>query len=130
MTCQRCEDAARVCEANKQPIECRADRIKHDICNIVRDECAAYIRTNCRHSDPDAETVREAVSFADLEAAAAHIEQNGSNLRVKFGDEYEGRCRELCAMYLREFIVSQRMQTKLDKLNHALDLSKLSGRAR
>ncbi len=64
-------------------------------------------------SDARAEGMRDAVSFADLEAAAAHIEQNGSNLRVKFGHEHEGRCRELCAMYLREFIVSQRMKQKL-----------------
>ena len=38
------EEAAKICEANKQPINCRADRWKHEVCNAVRDECANAIR--------------------------------------------------------------------------------------
>ena len=52
----------------------------------------------------------------ECEKEAAHIEQNGTTLRVKLGEEHEGRCRELCAMYLREFIISYRMRERLAKL--------------
>ena len=56
----------------------------------------------------------EAVPVEDIEAEISHIERNGFTLRTKFPFDYdEGRCRELCAMYLREFIVSWRLKQKL-----------------
>ena len=58
--------------------------------------------------------------LAGCEREATHVEQNGSTLRIKFGEEHEGRCRELCAMYLREFILTYRMGQRLADLNVAL----------
>ena len=60
----------------------------------------------------------ESIPVADIEAAIAHIKQNGIEL-AKWGDKQsvdEGRCRELCAMYLGEFIQSWRLKQKLAKL--------------
>ena len=68
-------------------------------------------------SPANLEPVAEVVSVADIESEIAHIKQNGIDL-AKFGGENidEGRCRELCAMYLQEFIISKRMQDKLSVL--------------
>jgi hypothetical protein len=62
-------------------------------------------------SASDAIPIREILQQVD------HIEQNGLSL-AKFGgrDADEGRCRELCAMYLREFILTHEMGKRLQKI--------------
>lgn len=54
-----------------------------------------------------------AIPVADIEAEIAHIQKNGTNLAALPGMTDEGRCRELCAMYLGEFIASWRLKQKL-----------------
>lgn len=58
----------------------------------------------------------DAVPIAEIEREIAHIEGNGWRVKQLPGMTDEGRCRELCAMYLREFITSWRMKQKLDGL--------------
>lgn len=57
------------------------------------------------------------VPIADILRTADHIEKNGFSLK-KFGGEMidEGRCRELCAMYLREFVSNYHMGERLKEL--------------
>lgn len=50
MTCQRCEEAAKVCESIKIADDPYAPQ-------LIR--AAREIRSSCRHSDPDAEAMRE-----------------------------------------------------------------------
>lgn len=71
-----------------------------------------------------AEAQRDAVPITDIESEIAHIKENGAAVREKCGDEYEGRCRELCAMYLNEFITSWRMQQKIDAIDQAIQEQK------
>lgn len=68
-----------------------------------------------------AEPIAEFVSVTDIESEIEHIRQNGINL-AKFGGDNvdEGRCRELCASYLKEFITAKRMNNKLARLDSAL----------
>lgn len=61
----------------------------------------------------------EAVPVSEIEAEIAHIEQNGRRLKALPGMFDEGRCRELCAMYLREFIINLRAKKKLKTQNAA-----------
>jgi 2-phospho-L-lactate guanylyltransferase (CobY/MobA/RfbA family) len=57
------------------------------------------------------ECQKDAVPVSDIESDISHIEQNGIALAKYGGQEAnEGRCRELCAMYLREFIFSWRLK--------------------
>lgn len=60
--------------------------------------------------------------MTDIEREIAHIKRNGISL-AKFGGQEadEGRCRELCAMYLREFILSYRMGQRLKALDLAAE---------
>ncbi len=68
----------------------------------------------------------EVIPVADIERQIAHIKQNGMDLAKYGGQELdEGRCRELCAMYLHEFIQNKRMGDRLAEL----DLSRRSARA-
>ena len=59
----------------------------------------------------------DAITYADIRRQIAHIEQNGLSLK-KFGGENvdEGRCRELCAMYLQEFINANEIGKRLREL--------------
>lgn len=59
---------------------------------------------------------RDSIPVSDIEDEIAHIQQNADGLRRFTGQENEARCRELCAMYLREFIQSWRFQQQLDAL--------------
>ena len=67
-------------------------------------------------SRPLAEGMVEAIPVSEIEAEIAHIEENGEQVRKVCGDENEGRCRVLCAMYLREFILGLRLNQKLTML--------------
>lgn len=69
----------------------------------------------------------EAIPVSEIEAAISHIQQNGIAV-AKYGGEHadEGRCRELCAMYLEEFIVTLRMQQKLVAIRTLPDLVDLA----
>jgi hypothetical protein len=60
------------------------------------------------------------ISLDDIRQQIDHIEQNGIDL-AKYGgkDADEGRCRELCAMYLREMILAHGMQQRLDELDRS-----------
>lgn len=59
----------------------------------------------------------ESIHVSDILREADHIEQNGIAV-AKFGGEevHEGRCRVLCAMYLREFVTIKHMSDRLNKL--------------
>lgn len=61
----------------------------------------------------------DAISISDIESEIAHIKKNGSTLRVEFGAEHEGRCRELSAGYLQDFIVARSMKLKLAAIDAA-----------
>lgn len=85
-----------------------------------RPECIKAQRDELRERQLSAQgagLADEAISVADIEKEISHIQQNGINL-AKFGGEevHEGRCRELCAMYLREFVIAHRMMGKLASL--------------
>lgn len=57
------------------------------------------------------------ISIAAIQEEIVHITQNGIDLAKFCGqDADEGRCRELCAMYLSEFILSHRLAQQLDAL--------------
>lgn len=60
------------------------------------------------------------VPLSEILREADHIEQNGVSL-AKFGGEeiHEGRCRVLCAMYLRGFVQSYHMGEQLKALDLA-----------
>lgn len=62
---------------------------------------------------PELGTSVEAVPVADILAEIKHIEENGGRVKALPGMEDEGRCRELCAMYLREFVTSERARRQL-----------------
>ena len=57
-----------------------------------------------------AETARCAKVLND---EITHIEKNGRNVSKLPGGEVEGRCRILCAMYLREFVASIKTESAL-----------------
>jgi predicted enzyme related to lactoylglutathione lyase len=59
------------------------------------------------------------ISFTDIERQIDHIEKNGGDLKHMPGMTDEGRCRELCAMYLREFIINKKMKQHIDALARA-----------
>jgi hypothetical protein len=65
---------------------------------------------------------RDCIPYADIRGQIDHIEQNGISL-AKFGGQeiHEGRCRELCAMYLREFIQTNEMGKRLAELTFYAD---------
>ena len=64
---------------------------------------------------------RESIPVSEIEAEIDHIKQNAEGLRHFTGHENEARCRELCAMYLREFIQSWRYGEQLKAMNHSSD---------
>lgn len=56
----------------------------------------------------------KAVPVADILRQIEDIKKNGISLAKYGGEEvHEGRCRELCAMYLREFILAEEMSQRL-----------------
>ena len=59
----------------------------------------------------------QAVPVSDILREIDHIKQNGMNVS-KFGGEMkdEGRCRQLCAMYLDEFVRNEAMSKRLVEL--------------
>ena len=59
--------------------------------------------------------------LADIESEIAHIKENGMRVAAFGGDQdiHEGRCRELCAMYLGEFILAWKMKQRLEELERA-----------
>ena len=68
-------------------------------------------------------TREPSIPLSEITAQILHIKLNGVSL-AKFGgqDADEGRCRELCAMYLAEFIQCYHMGERLK----ALDLNESS----
>lgn len=65
-----------------------------------------------------ASETRRSIPIADIERQIEDITKNGISLAKFGGDEaVEGRCRELCAMYLREFILTHRMSEQLAELD-------------
>jgi NTP pyrophosphatase (non-canonical NTP hydrolase) len=86
-------------------------------------EFADWAQSRCRHAAtlPEAPlpaTQRiEAVPVSVIEAEIAHIEENGQQVKELPGMTDEGRCRELCAMYLREFIINLRARGQLSALS-------------
>lgn len=60
-----------------------------------------------------AERADEMVPVADILAEIKHIEENGERVKNLPGMFDEGRCRVLCASYLRELIASERLRKKL-----------------
>ncbi len=60
----------------------------------------------------------ESIPIADIEAQIVHIKQNGLDVAAVGGEmKDEGRCRELCSMYLQELIVAHRMKQHIDATN-------------
>jgi hypothetical protein len=64
-------------------------------------------------------TLVKAVPYSEIESQIAHIQQNGIDV-AKLGGQMadEGRCRELCAMYLREFINTEELRQKLVDMDY------------
>jgi hypothetical protein len=56
------------------------------------------------------------VPVSEIEAEIAHIKENGARVKELPGMTDEGRCRELCAMYLSEFVSNMRAKKKLARL--------------
>lgn len=83
-------------------------------------KCGAAIEDAPIHKAPAASPQQEPVEsipVSDILSEADHIEQNGMAVAKFGGDEVnEGRCRELCAMYLREFVSTKRMSDRLNEL--------------
>jgi len=86
-------------------------------CNICHSPGPEHIDMDAAPAAPPQDALE--TFLKECEAEAAHIEKNGSTLRTKFGDEHEGRCRELCAMYLRDFIISYRMGQRFAAIDAA-----------
>lgn len=63
---------------------------------------------------------KETVLVSDIEAEIAHIKDNGGRVKALPGMFDEGRCRELCAMYLSEFISNMRLGKKLAAIRSAV----------
>lgn len=59
----------------------------------------------------------QCIPVAEIEEQINHIQQNGLDLK-RFGGENvdEGRCRELCAMYLREMLLTRSLTEKLNAM--------------
>ena len=76
--------------------------------------CVAALREPIPHQ---AEEV-PSIPLSEITAQILHIKLNGMSL-AKFGGEdvEEGRCRELCAMYLAEFIQNYHMGKRLEALD-------------
>ena len=57
------------------------------------------------------------IPLTDIQSQIDHIKKNGMDV-ARFGGEMadEGRCRELCAMYLGEFIQNYHMGKRLEEL--------------
>ncbi len=64
-----------------------------------------------------AEVAAPSIPISEIEREIEHIKTNGVSL-AKFGGQSadEGRCRELCAMYLRDFISARQMSKRLKEL--------------
>ena len=64
------------------------------------------------------EPVTAFIPIAGILAEIDHIEQNGIDV-AKFGGQEadEGRCRQLCAMYLREFIIIHGWEERMHELD-------------
>lgn len=62
----------------------------------------------------------DAVPVSEILSEIDHVQQNGIDV-AKFGGQNvsEGRCRELCAMYLREFITSEGLRRKIVQMDAA-----------
>jgi hypothetical protein len=58
----------------------------------------------------------EAVPVSEIMAEIAHIKENGARVKELPGMTDEGRCRELCAMYLTEFVLNLRAKKKIEQL--------------
>lgn len=56
----------------------------------------------------------DAIPVSDIKAEIAHIHDNASRLKELAGQKHEARCRELCAVYLGEFISSWEMKKALE----------------
>ena len=101
------------------------EELERDVAHWKRmHECAqnanAYRQDALEDFATSSQRATEAVPVADIEAEIQHIRQNGIDLaRFSAQDADEGRCRELCAMYLQEFITSERMRKKLVALDSA-----------
>ena len=67
------------------------------------------------------EARKDAVPVADILASAAHVAENGAAV-ARFGGQYEheGRCRELCAMYLRELVGAFRLKQQFAAIDAAI----------
>ena len=64
---------------------------------------------------------KDAVPVADILASADHVAENGAAV-ARFGGqhEHEGRCRELCAMYLRELVSAFRLKQQIAAIDAAI----------
>lgn len=67
---------------------------------------------------------KDRIPIAELLTEIEHISENGALLREKFGEEHEGRCRELCAMYLREFVLSHELGLRVAAIDAAKEAGK------
>lgn len=65
------------------------------------------------------EALLEAVPYADIRRAIAHTKDNANALKQFEGSADEARCRQLCAAYLDEWIISHEMGKKLELLERA-----------
>ena len=64
---------------------------------------------------------KDAVPIADILSTADHIENNGTAVALFGGDNIdEGRCRVLCAMYLRELVHAHSLQQQIDTIDAAM----------
>lgn len=105
-------------EANRETLlewlhklDAENDELRHDLKRAMENH-NADLNAVTEVAAPDM------ISIAAIQEEIAHIQQNGIDV-AKFGgqDLDEGRCRELCAMYLSEFILSHRLGQQLDALD-------------
>jgi len=100
--------------------EAIASRIRagEDYHEVLRD----YDLQHISRATASSERAVEGVSVETILATADHIEQNGMDLSKLGGDEQqEGRCRELCAMYLRELVQALRIEQRLALISETPD---------
>lgn len=84
---------------------------------VVDESLVDALNAKLKEAEARLAEARPSVPYKDIEAEIEHIKQNGISL-AKFGGESvdEGRCRELCAMYLREFITAHKLKLRIDRI--------------
>lgn len=68
-----------------------------------------------------AEAQKDTIPISDIESQIEHIKENGLSVEKLGGQmEQEGRCRQLCATYLREFINNFKAKQQYEAIDAAI----------